>query len=564
MATLSQETKDGYLKRYAALKAERVTWIDHWRELSDYIQPRRGRFTTTDRNQGTKKNTNIINGIATWAARILSSGMMAGVTSPARSWFRLSVPSPQLNEEGAVRNWLYIVEDRIREAFAKSNLYTALHILYSDMAIYGTGAMLVEEDEEDTVRAYVFPVGQYCLANSARLQVDTLYREFSMTAAQLVERFGEENCSPNVVSNFKNKNYDSWHTVLHIVEPNRDFSEGAIGVEGKPWISIWIESSSDAGRQGALAVSGYNAFPVMAPRWSLTAEDIYGGSPAMEALGDIRALQLLEKRKAQMADKLVNPPMKAPTSLLSQRASLLPGDITYVDAIGQGQSFTPAMEVNPNGMAVVMSAIKEHEDRIRSAFYADLWLMLASKPETMMTAREVVERHEEKALQLGPVLERLSDELLNPLIERVFSILLEAGRIPPAPEELAGQELKVEYVSVMAQAQKAVGANPIERVAVFAGQLAGMRPDVVDKLELDQCIDEYARLLGAPPTIVRSDDLVNEIRQRRAQMQQQQAQIAQAQEASRAVRQLSQADLSKDSALKRIVEGTSPLALAGE
>jgi hypothetical protein len=275
----------------------------------------------------------------------------------------------------------------------------------------------------------------------------------------------------------------------------------------------------------------------------------------MEALGDAKALQLYETRKAQCVDKIVNPPMRAPATLMNQRASLLPGEITYVDAIQQGQTFAPAMEISPAAVQVIDSCIREHEERIKAAFYADLWLMLAQSDNPQMTAREVAERHEEKMLQLGPVLERLQDELLDPLIDRTFGILLRRGQIAKPPPELQGSPMRVEYISILAQAQKAIGITALDRMASFTGNLAAAKPDILDKVDFDELVDSYADSLGIAPAAIRSDEQVAAIRNARAQAQQQAVQQQQQMQNVQGAKILSETQLNSGNALSRILEG---------
>lgn len=549
-----------YVKRFEALKTERSSWDEHWRDLSNHILPRRSRFFSSDKNSGKKKNQYIINDTATRAARVLSSGMMAGVTSPARPWFRLTTPDPELAEHGPVRAWLHFVEERIREAFLKSNIYNGFHTVYEDIGTFGTAAMLVEDDTEDALRAYVFPVGSYCLANSERLRVDTIYRETGMPVRSVVRKFGLAKCSTRVQQLFREGQLDTWIDVCHVIEPRADTdrNEGR-GALDMPWGSYWMEVAGDD-TTGFLRESGYQEFPVLAPRWAATGEDTYGAGPGMQVLGDARALQLLEKRKAQAVDKIVSPPMRAPTSLANRKVSLMPGETTYVDAIGTGQVFAPAFEVQPVAITVLEASIREHERRINSGYFADLWLMLSEADSTQKTAREVAERHEEKMLQLGPVMERITDELLDPVIERAFSMLLRNGKLPPPPEELQGMDTRVEYISIMAQAQKLLGTSSIERLAGFVGNLAAANPAVLDKVNFDQMVDEYGGSLGIKPDLIRSDEEVAQIRAERAKQQAAAAQMEQAAQAVQGAKVLSETDMQGDSALNRLVSNIGGVA----
>ena len=555
MSVDTSERRRRYLLRWAALKSERSSWETHWRDLAEQIRPWSYRLLTTKKNDGKKKQSNIINGTPTWAARTLASGMMAGITSPTRPWFRLEVSDPALADSTAVRAWLDEVERIIRETFSKSNLYQGLQLVYEDLGTPGTAVLYVEEDEDDVLRAYVFPTGSYCLANSPRLAVDTVYRVASMTVLQVVERFGRENCSASTQNAYDAQQYDQWLEVLHVIEPNRNYKKGALGTRGKRWLSVWCELTGDVEAvQGILGESGYDEFPVMAPRWARTGEDVYGHSPGMEALGDCKALQWLEQKKAAVVEKIIDPPMKGPSSLQNSPVSLLPGGMTFVDGLTPSSSFEPAIVVPPQAVPVVGAEIAQHETRVKRAYYADLWLLLSESAGTM-TAREVIERREEKLLQLGAVLEALQDELLVPLIDRVFSILLRKGLLPPPPEELSGAPLKTEYISIMAQAQKLLGTTAVERLVTFAGNMAAVKPEVLDKLDLDQTIDEYSKMLGTPALLVRSDDDVAEIRAARAQAAAQQRQVAQAQELATTAQKLSQADTGGDNALTSMLRG---------
>lgn len=355
-------------------------------------------------------------------------------------------------------------------------------------------------------------------------------------------------------------NLDAWHDVIHIMEPNEDYVPGKIGHEGMGWRSCWLEAGGTEDK--LLREGGYEEQPFVAPRWKTTGEDVYGSSPAMEALGDIRALQLLEKRAQQAFDKVVNPPMRAPASLQNFQTSLVPGDVTYTPDSGGNMKFEPAMEISPAALQAFELKIERHERRIEAAFYADVWKTITAQ-NGQMTATEVVARQQEQMLMLGPVMETLSDELLDLVISRTFQVAFRRGLIPEAPEELQGQDLKVEYTSIMASAQKMLGTQGVERLTGFVANLAQFVPAILDKVDFDQTVDEMSTMLLVPPSIVRSDDVVA---QRRAQQQQQQAQqqlAAQAPQMAGAVRDLAGADTSSDNALTKLLGNTGgPIAAA--
>lgn len=558
----------------AQLDNERSTFKAHWRDLSDYIRPRRARFFTSDRNKGDKRNQKIIDPTGTMASRTLRSGMMSGVTSPARPWFRLATTDPDLAEFGPVRQWLHDTADRMNAVFIKSNLYNVLPILYGDMGDFATASMFMEEDfTGEVVRFYPFPIGSYMIAQNDKLEVDVFFREFEMTVRQIVSRFAKRdsqgnidwsNISTHVRHMWEQKNTEAWVQVCHAIVPNDDYNPNKIEAKFKKFSSVYYEqgATNTNGSQtsmtgGAdakiLSQSGYDYFPALCPRWEVSGEDVYGTDcPGMTVLGDIKQLQLGEKRVAQAIEKMVNPPMVGSTILRTAKASILPGDITYVDERAGLQGFRPAHEINFNVQAVEGKQ-EQIRNRIKRGYYEDLFLMLASSDRRQITAREIDERHEEKLLALGPVLEQLNQDLLDPLIDNTFAIMLKQGLIPPAPEELNGMTLKVEYISIMAQAQKLVGVGSIERFTGFVSNVASVNPETLDKLDLDQLIDVYGDLTSIPPGIVRTDDDAQAIRAQRAQAQQAQAQIQAVGQASSAAKNLSQTDMTGDNALNRLL-----------
>ncbi|EPT7010325.1 portal protein [Cronobacter sakazakii] len=515
----NETLKEQLTKQLGMLEQERTTFEPHWRELSDFIIPRGSRFLTSEANRGDRRNNKIVDPTATMANRTLSSGMMSGITSPARPWFKLATPDPEMMDYGPVKLWLETVQNRMNDMFNKSNLYQSLPIIYSSLGTFGTGALAVLEDDEDVIRTMPFPVGSYYIANSPRLSVDTCFRKFSMTVRQLVREFGLNSVSSSTKSAFENGTYEKWVDVVHAVYPNMNRETGKMNAKNKAFRSVYFEVGGDNDK--VLRESGYDEFPVMAPRWEVNGEDVYGSScPGMIALGQVKALQLEQRRKAQQIDKQTNPPMIGPTSLKTQRVSLLPGDITYVDQVTGAEGLRPAYMVNPN-LGDLLGDIQDTRQLINSAYFVDLFMMLQNVNTSSMPVEAVIEMKEEKLLMLGPVLERLNDEFLDPLIDRAFSMMARKNMLPPPPDVMQGMPLRIEYISVMAQAQKAIGLSSLERFVGFVGNLASAKPEALDKLDVDQAIDNYAVMSGVSPTVVVPQEQAQQTRNDRAQQQQQ-------------------------------------------
>jgi hypothetical protein len=515
--------RDKLLTRWGQLKTERATWYPHWKELSDYLLPRSGRYFIQDRNRGQRRHNYIYDNTGTRALRVLAAGLMSGLTSPARPWFRLATNDPAMMESQEVKQWLNEVTNIMLTVFQKSNTYRALHAMYEELGTFGTAACLVMPDFDNVIHLFPLTIGEYAIATNWKGEVTTLYREFQKTVHEVVEEFGIDKVSPSTRSMFERGSLDQWITIIHAIEPRADRDPNKKDDLNMPWRSVYFEVGSNPNTY--LRESGFNRFPAVCPRWATSGGDIYGNSPGMEALGDIKQLQHEQLRKAQGIDYKTNPPLQVPTSMKNRDVERLPGGVTYVDVAGGSQGVKTAFEVNLD-LSHLLADIQDVRHRIEGSFYADLFLMLANQSDARMTATEVAERHEEKLLMLGPVLERLQNELLDPLIEITFDQIMAAGIVPPPPEAMQGHDINVELVSMLAQAQKAVGTNSIDRFIGTIGSVAQFKPEVLDKIDGDKLTDIYSDSLGVDPRILLGDDKVAALRQQRAQAQQQATQAA--------------------------------------
>jgi len=554
--------KEPYNRRLGALKTERQSFIDHWRDLSEYLLPRRGRFLITEKNKGDKKNNKIIDNEGTMALNTLVSGLMSGVTSPARKWFRLATPDREMMDYGPVKEWLHKVELAAYEVFQQSNFYQVMPYVYEEMGAFGTASMIQLDDFDTVSRFQAFTVGEYCIAQDETYRVNSIYREIPMTVEQIVGRYGVKgndrreidwsNISAEVKNLWDRGQKDNWINIVHLIEPNADPDQTGLA-EDMPWCSVAFE----IGGQDDLLLhkGGFTRFPVYAPRWHIAPPDIYGRSPGMESLGDLRQLQDQQKKKGSAIAKMVNPPMVASPNMKNQRLSTLPGDVTFAAQTDGTGGFTPAYQVQPRlqDFQIDMQDVRE---RIRRAFFSDLFLMMAQTDNRQpITAEEVIERRSEKLLVLGPVLSRINHDLLDPLVENTFARMTEVDMLPEAPPELQGQQLKIEYISMLANAQKSQDILGIQDTASFVGGLASLNPDVIDKFDFDQAVDEFGEARGLPPNVIRADDDVENIRAEKAAAQQAQMQQAQMADAAAGAKVLSETSTEEGNMLGDMLAG---------
>lgn len=543
-------------RRLSALKTERTDFEPHWEDIADYIAPAKLRLFTSDRNDGGKKYGKIVDETALLARRDFVSGMMAGLTSPARPWFKLGTNDKDLNEFKAVKEWLETVERRMMLAFSKSNLYQALPNVYDDVGTFGTAAMGVNHRPETMIWCRPFNLGEYWVATNEWGLVDTFYRRTTMTVGQLVKKFGRDNVSRTVGNMWDCGDADEAIPVIQAIEPNDGRIRGYKDAQNMPFRSVWFEEGESGG--AFLEQRGFEEFPIMAPRWYAAQTDSYGvDCPGMLALGGTKQLQHEQRRKAEAIDKMVKPPMVAPSAMQKRPVNLIPGGMTFVDEVTGGTQLRPAYAVDPR-IGDLKEDIREVQQRIKESYFVDLFRAISMLDRREITAREIQERHEEKLLMLGPTLQRMQSELFDPLIDRTFSIMTrpEVDVLPPPPEEIQGMELRVEYVSMLAQAQQSVGVNAIERTVGFAGNLAAVNPAVLDKIDFDQAVDEYASIQGVPQSLVRSDEDVEALRASRAQQEQAQQAMAMAQPAVQSAKVLSETKVTDGgTALDRLLGG---------
>lgn len=564
-----KRTHYGNLK--ATLWSDRSSFDSHWRDLGDFLLPRRTRFWPGDRNKGDKRNQNILDSTARFSARTLSSGLHAGLTSPARPWMKLTTPDPELAEFGPVKEWLHLVTQRMLTIFLQTNLYNVLPIIYGDMGVFGTAAMSMIEDTRDLFRCYAYPIGSYALAQNHRGLTATFVREYELTVRQVVEEFGGPDGRPveqgkpidwshismTVKTLWDQGSYQAPVQVIWTVAPNPEANADRLLAKYLPFSSCHFEAGAE--EKKFLRESGYRSFPVMAPRWDVTGEDSYGTDcPGMTALGDIKQLQIMHREKGKAIKKMIDPPLVGPMALRTQKTSLIAGDITYVDQ-REGMAGLRAIHDIPLNLEHLRADIGETQYRIQRAFYEDLFLMLAQsdgkRGQQPVTAREVDERHEEKLLALGPVLERTNDELLDPIVDRCYELMEARGLVPPVPQELDSVKLKVEYISIMAQAQKLVGVVGQDRFLQTAVPLMEAFPEIRHKVNIFQVIDNYSDMLGLDPRTIIPDDEAKASLDA-ANKQQQAIQAAEtAKTGAQAMQAAGNTPMSGDTALNRLVAG---------
>ena len=507
-----------FQQRWQLMRLEAMSkWYQRWRDLSRFINPKRGFFEGFVPNYNAQYDYRlIIDDNPAYYARVLAAGMSSGLTSPSMRWFRLGVGDQKLEENESVKKWLGIVENVIYEILARSKAYDVFQQTYEELGLFGTGSFGIFEDFETVARFKSYTIGEYYLACDAAGRINGFARQLWMTADQLVEEYGWNNVGDQVKATYNAGNRDQYFLVYTLCEKNSTRTNSFSHFDGMPWRSVTWEAINSYKKP--LRVSGHMEFPYMGPRWNTTTtSDIYGYGPGQEALGNIKMLQRMQKDSLLAINKVADPPVQVDASV-EGAPDMLPGGITRSSATVPNVGVRPAYEVNPD-INAIEAKIEKTDKKIAARFYADLFMMMLNSEPSEKTAREIVERHEEKLLMLGPVLGRVKDDMIDPALTRVFALAYRAKLIPPAPKVIQGMSLKIEIISLLAQAQKMAQTAAIEQAFAFVGSVAGVFPDAKDNIDYDAAVRRYSDMLGVDASIIRGKDAVAQIRAARAQKQ---------------------------------------------
>lgn len=530
-------------RRKEQLKTLRTPWEDLWREIDQLLVPGYVRLNPAEQHhdRGNRRRLDIVDNKGQIAHRVFRSGMQSGMTSKARPWNRLSTHDMALRELQPVKQFLDTTTNRMRVIMDRTNIYDTFHTKYGALGAVGTAISYMSPDPKYVVRNNYVIAGHYWIATNHLGFVDTLYHVIPMNAQQIIGKFNRTTDKiPRIVKEAYDKgNKDQPFMVYHAMEPRTHRDVDKEDQKNMPFLSnYWMDVDDD--KDAMMRESGSKINRIIGSRWDTVGDDPYGYSLGMDCLPDIKQLQHMQTRKLEILDKTTRPPMTAPSAMKGKRHSLLPGSITYSDEAHQKGGYRAAIDLSNYNLQGLLGDIQNTRENIDDTFYTDLFMAVSNMPGVQPRNEfEIAERKEERLLQLGPALDRLQSEELQPTIGITFHYMGEAGLLPEMPEELENDqgEMTVEYTSIMAQAQRAVGVNSIERLAGYIGNWAATKPEALDKFDVDQSIDEYADRIGTPTGIIVPDDKVKEVREVRADAAKQEQQMAQAAQMAPAAKQ---------------------------
>jgi hypothetical protein len=507
------------LSRYEKLEGQRQNWETHWQEVADYMQPRKADVTKT-RARGDKRMEQIFDSSPIQAVELLAASLHGMLTNPSTPWFTLRFKDEDVDNEEEAKIWLESATDAMYTAFNRSNFQQEIFELYHDLITFGTAAMFIEEDDEDIIKFSTRHINEIFIAENDKGRIDTVFRKFSLSARAVMQKFGD--VSINIATKAQKDPYEEVE-IMHAVYPRSDFDPKKQDKQNMPFESVYLDAESG----DELSVSGFREFPFVVPRYLKASHEIYGRSPAMTALPDVKMLNEMSKTTIKSAQKQVDPPLLVPDDGFMLPVRTVPGGLNFYRA-GTRDRIEP-LNIGAN-TPLGLNMEEQRRNSIRNAFYVNQ-LMMQSGPQ--MTATEVIQRNEEKMRLLGPVLGRLQSELLKPLIDRAFALILRKNLFRPAPEFLAGQDIEIEYVSPLAKAQKSTELSSIMRAIEILGSLSNVAP-VFDHINMDKLVRHLADIVGVPQKILKPQSEINAERQQAAQQQEQMQQMQQVQQLAEA------------------------------
>lgn len=535
--------KNKYSKKYfnsrrAELDIAYNAFKPDWQDLADYFLPRSVRFLTRNVNKQPAKNKKIKDSTPLIAVRNFSSGMMSGATSPATNWFKVKIRNYGKEQSYEVKTWCNQVENIFRDIFNSSNLYRILPSVYKQIGVFGISVFAMLSDEETILRCRLLPIGSYRIAKNQKGEVDTICRVYMETAGNLYNQFGEENVSKEVLNAIHSNRYEELFEVVHFVEPNKEYKPDSVWAENKEFISVYYEN--DSNEEKFLSKGGFDKFPYAVFEAEVNGEDIYPSEcPGVNALPDVKQLMSMVIDEGKAVKKMISPTYKGPASLKNKK--MIDAPAAFIEEDENGRGLSPIYEVNPRVLEVD-SIIEKLKESIKEIFYNDLFAMILNTAERSRTATEVNELKEEKMVLLSPLLQQIHNGL-NQVMDWVFTECVRLNILPEPPIEIMGSNMEIEFVSTLAQAQKAVKISAMERFTTFTVNLAQtLDPSLKMKLNASKIVDDYADYVNISPEQIVPDYEVEKIKQKLEEQESQEKAVNQMKTGSEIIKNIAGTD----------------------
>lgn len=505
------------IDKYQTLKAQRSTWESHWQDIANFFLPRKSNITLK-RTRGDKRHDQIYDGTATHSLELLSASLNGMLTNTISPWFVLKYRSAEMNQDDEAQEWLESCATVMQQVFQRSNFQQEIFELYHELLAFGTSAMFITDDVKDDLRFKTIHISEIYITEDEKGMVDCLVRRFQIKNKNIPAMYPDAQLPQNLIRKIQDAPHEETN-IIHSVHAS-DMPMGYENNSNMDFVSCHVHEDTGI----ILRESGFREFPYVVPRYlKSSSNEIYGRSPAMNALPDVKMLNTMCKTTIKAAQKQIDPPLMVPDDGFVLPVRTVPGGLNFYRS-GTRERIEPLNIGANNPIGLQME--EQRRKAIRENFFVDQLMMIQG---VNMTATEVMQRTEEKMRLLGPVLGRLQSELLQPLITRSFNLLFKNNKFAKPPEIVADQDIEIEYVSPLAKAQKTQELSSVMRGIEIFGSLQNVAP-VFDYLDVDGLVDHIKDVLGLPAKVMRSKAEVQKIQQDKQQQQIEQAELQQAQQ----------------------------------
>lgn len=534
------EDKEYALKQYKAMDNVFQNWKPLYMDVRDFLYPYIGTFD--GENDYERHDEELLRTMVIKYANVMAAGMKNGLTASTRKWAKLTTDNSDINKE--FKDYFDACSDVLMAMLAKGGFYQEILKYYLEIGVFGTAALFTEEDPMTGVYFHTFTMGEYVFGCDAKGRPNSFARKFKLNGDQLASMFGGTPTGDNG---------NPYEKVLHVIAPNPNYQFGAIENDKFPYVQYYIYKDK-------VLVSGYHEFPVSIGRWLTKGKSIWGTGPGVWSLGDAKQLQVMWRDMDMGAELMVKPPVQGPSDIMANGGiNLMPGSANYYNPVGGSDGairpiWTPHIDFSgPGGLATQI------EDCVKEHFNYNVFQLLSDMDKGTRTAREIIELSSEKMSQMGPIVDKMETEILPSIINRVVAIGFRNHIFPEPPQELQGAEYKIEYNSILSQAQRQSDITPIVDTVNLTIQMASnsQKPEILDKIDFDKAVDLIADRNGTPPQLIKSDKEVAQIRYARAQQEQMQQAAMMAQQSADIAKTASEAKLTEDNALTQVLGGVA-------
>lgn len=525
------------IRQYEQMEGDRGTWEEHWREIAERILPRQNWFNASSKTPGEKRTEKIFDSTAALALERFAAAMESMLTPRTQKWHRLRTGDEALDSNHEVRTYL----DRVTEILFNvryspdANFASQLHEAYMSLGAFGTGALFIDDVPGLGIRYKSINLSEIYVAEDSAGKVDKVIRKFPLTARQAAQKWGFD-ALPQKLKTTLEKEPEREFEFLHAVLPNEEQIYGRQDFRGMPYSSFYVCHET----RSLMSEGGYNTFPYAVSRYVTAPKEIYGRSPAMTVLPDVKMLNEMSKTVIRAAHKQVDPPLLLQEDGVLQAFNARPGALNYGGVDEQGRQNVQPLQTGAR-VDIGLDMMNQRREVINDAFLITLFQILVETPS--MTATEAMLRAQEKGALLAPTMGRQQSEMLGPLIERELDILGRAGALPEMPEALREMEgeVEIEYVSPLNRSQRAEEGVAILRTIEAMGPLAQIDPSVMMVFDAQRVARELSEINGVPQKVLRSEEEMQEMLNEQQQAAEAQQLLAAAPAAANSAKALAEA-----------------------